>query len=266
MPLLLSPGIAELEQVGCGYSEAYLGQNLDPYLQADKAAGLITYDDAVFMFENLVHPAERDQLLLRGEGRPAELGRPGTEHHPRRATTEDGGRRHRGDGLRHPRCVHALPLLPPAAAVPVPSPRRPRAGFLEKVLDCNRHRRGHAPVRQCRRHDEAGPAPVGLHRATRSGISPWARPAAPVSGRAWGATSPTRRVTPWKDSPTLERLLELTLNNGYRPAHQDAGRARDRRPRESFKDLRGAVQRPSRQQLQFTEDVAPPGGLDLATC
>ena len=32
---------AELEQVGCGYSEAYLGQNFDPYLQADKAAGLI---------------------------------------------------------------------------------------------------------------------------------------------------------------------------------------------------------------------------------
>ena len=45
---------AELEQVGCGYSEAYLGQNLDPYFQADKAAGLIDYDDAVFMFENLV--------------------------------------------------------------------------------------------------------------------------------------------------------------------------------------------------------------------
>ena len=33
--------VAELEQVGCGYSEAYLGQNLEPYYQADKAAGLI---------------------------------------------------------------------------------------------------------------------------------------------------------------------------------------------------------------------------------
>ena len=44
---------AELEQVGCGYSEAYLGQKLDPYFQADKAAGLIDYDDAVFMFQNL---------------------------------------------------------------------------------------------------------------------------------------------------------------------------------------------------------------------
>ena len=46
--------VAEIEQVGCGYSEAYLGQNLEPYYQADKAAGLVTYDDAVFMFQNLV--------------------------------------------------------------------------------------------------------------------------------------------------------------------------------------------------------------------
>lgn len=45
--------LAELEQVGCGYSEAYLGQNLEPYYQADKAAGLVSYEDAVFMFENL---------------------------------------------------------------------------------------------------------------------------------------------------------------------------------------------------------------------
>ena len=35
---------AELEQVGCGYSEAYLGQNLEPYYQRDKAAGLVGTD------------------------------------------------------------------------------------------------------------------------------------------------------------------------------------------------------------------------------
>ena len=44
---------AELEQVGCGYSEAYLGQNLEPYYQADKAAGLIGPEDATFMLQNL---------------------------------------------------------------------------------------------------------------------------------------------------------------------------------------------------------------------
>jgi trans-4-hydroxy-L-proline dehydratase len=46
--------VAEIEQVGCGYSEAYLGQNLEPFYQADKAAGLIGYEEATFMFENLV--------------------------------------------------------------------------------------------------------------------------------------------------------------------------------------------------------------------
>ena len=45
--------VAELEQVGCGYSQAYLGQNLEPFYQADKAAGLISYDDASFMLKNL---------------------------------------------------------------------------------------------------------------------------------------------------------------------------------------------------------------------
>ena len=44
---------AELEQVGCGYSEAYLGQNLEPYYQRDKAAGLIGPEDATFMLQNL---------------------------------------------------------------------------------------------------------------------------------------------------------------------------------------------------------------------
>ncbi len=46
--------IAEMEQVGCGYSEAYLGQNLEPFYQRDKEAGLITYEDATFMFRNLI--------------------------------------------------------------------------------------------------------------------------------------------------------------------------------------------------------------------
>jgi hypothetical protein len=44
---------AELEKVSCGYSEAYLGQNLEPYYQRDKAAGLITPEDATFMLQNL---------------------------------------------------------------------------------------------------------------------------------------------------------------------------------------------------------------------
>ena len=70
---------AELEQVGCGYSEAYLGQNLEPYYQADKAAGLIGPEDNVHAPEPL-HQAERNRLLLWREGRHTELRRLGAEH------------------------------------------------------------------------------------------------------------------------------------------------------------------------------------------
>ncbi|MFZ0611279.1 MAG: pyruvate formate lyase family protein [Desulfobacterales bacterium] len=45
--------VAELEQIGCGYSEAYLGQNLEPYYQADKAAGLLDAEGATFILKNL---------------------------------------------------------------------------------------------------------------------------------------------------------------------------------------------------------------------
>ena len=44
---------AEIEQVGCGYSEAYLGQNLEPFYQRDKAAGLIGPEEATYLLELL---------------------------------------------------------------------------------------------------------------------------------------------------------------------------------------------------------------------
>ena len=50
VPLLL-PHRAEIEQVGCGYSEAYLGQNLEPFYQRDKAAGLIGPEEATYLLK-----------------------------------------------------------------------------------------------------------------------------------------------------------------------------------------------------------------------
>jgi formate C-acetyltransferase len=41
----------ELEQVGCGYSEAYLGRGLDPFYQKDKAAGLIGPEEATYLLK-----------------------------------------------------------------------------------------------------------------------------------------------------------------------------------------------------------------------
>ena len=90
--------VAELEQVGCGYSQAYLGQNLEPFYQADKAAGLITYDDAVFMFKNLVIRLNEinyyygEKVAIQNS---ADLGQSITLA----GYTEDGERCHRGNGL-----------------------------------------------------------------------------------------------------------------------------------------------------------------------
>lgn len=41
----------ELEQVGCGYSEAYLGRDLEPFYQKDKAAGLISQEEATYLLK-----------------------------------------------------------------------------------------------------------------------------------------------------------------------------------------------------------------------
>ena len=148
---------AEIEQVGCGYSEAYLGQNLEPFYQRDKAAGLIGPEEATYLLEAPVRQAERDRLLLRREGRARELRRPRPEHHPRRLHRRRG-RRHRGDGLPDPRC-REVPEAAPAAAVlllhgederqvPREGPRR------------HRHRRRHAAVRQRRRDGQTRPQPL----------------------------------------------------------------------------------------------------------
>ena len=105
---------AELEQVGCGYSEAYLGQNFEPFYQRDKAAGLIGPEDATFMLQNLFIKLNEIGYYYRREGRHAELCRPGSEHLARRLY-RGWGRCHRGNGLPDPRCIQ-LPALATASA------------------------------------------------------------------------------------------------------------------------------------------------------
>ena len=60
---------AEIEQVGCGYSEAYFGQNLEPFYQRDKAGRPDRSGRGDLPAEAPVHQAERDRLLLRKKGR-----------------------------------------------------------------------------------------------------------------------------------------------------------------------------------------------------
>jgi hypothetical protein len=189
---------AELEQVGCGYSEAYLGQNLEPFYQADKAAGLITYDDASSCSEPR-HQAERDRLLLWREGRLAELRRPGTEHHPGGYTEDGDDATAEMDYVILDACGYLQLPQPPLTCALHGADERQVPGEGPR---CHRHRCGHASVRQRRCDDEAGPQSIG--DSERKGIT-LGKPGAPVSAPAWEATSPTRPVTRWKGSPTWAR-------------------------------------------------------------
>ncbi len=44
--------ISQLEQVGCGYSNGFLGQVLEPFYQKDKAEGKITPEEAVYLLKH----------------------------------------------------------------------------------------------------------------------------------------------------------------------------------------------------------------------
>ena len=194
--------IAELEQVGCGYSEAYLGQNLEPYFQADKAAGLIDYDDAVFMFKNLTIKLNEinyyygEKVALQNS---ADLGQSITLA----GYTEDGG-----DATAEMDYV-----ILDACDIPVTAPAS---------VVCSAHRKNAGQSSSKKPSIVIGTG-VGMpqfvnadimlkralylwgHTERNAAIFPWARPGAPVSGRVWEATSRTRQVTRWKDSPTSAR-------------------------------------------------------------
>ena len=109
-----------------------LGQNMEPYYQRDKAAGLVTYDDADLHVQEPRHQAERDRLLLWQKGRHPELCRPGTEYYPC-GLYRGRGRCHRGNGLRDPRCMY-IPGFAPASAVMCAHRRHIRANSSKKSL------------------------------------------------------------------------------------------------------------------------------------
>ena len=76
---------AEIEQVGCGYSEAYLGQNMEPFYQARQGS---RFDQVLkkqpIMLENLFIKLNEIGYYYGEKVALAKLCRPGSEHHPRR--------------------------------------------------------------------------------------------------------------------------------------------------------------------------------------
>jgi trans-4-hydroxy-L-proline dehydratase len=238
--------IAEIEQVGCGYSEAYLGQNFEPFYQADKAAGLIGYDEAVFLFENLVIKLNEigyyygEKVALQNS---ADLGQSITLG----GFTEDGE-----DATAEMDYV----VLDACSYLHLPQPplsccwtERMSGKFLEKVLDVigtgigmPQFVNGDVMVKRALNLFADSKKGLTLEKARRTCI-----------GACVGSYVPYETGHPVEGQPNLGKVLELTMNNGYDPRtkQQIGPKSGDPETFKTFEELYAAFE----QQLQFNEDV-----------
>jgi pyruvate formate-lyase/glycerol dehydratase family glycyl radical enzyme len=240
--------VAELEQVGCGYSEAYLGQNLEPFYQADKAAGLLTYEDAVFMFENLVIKLNQinyyygEKVAIQNS---ADLGQSITLA----GYTEDGDdATAEMDYVILDACGYLMLPQPPlsCAVTPLTSGK-----FLEKVLDVIATGVGMPQFVN---------AEVMLKRALylwghtdRVGDLPLSKARRTCVGACVGSYVPYETGHPVEGQPNLGKILELTLNDGFDPRtkKQIGPKTGDPEKFKNFEELYAAFEK----QLQFCEDT-----------
>jgi len=240
--------VAELEQVGCGYSQAYLGQNLEPFYQADKAAGLVSYDDAVFMFENLVIKLNEinyyygEKVAIQNSadlGQSITLG--GYSEDGDDATAEM-------DFVVLDACGYLTLPQPPLSCALTP---RTSGKFIEKVLDVIGTGVGmpqfvNADVMMKRalhlwgHNDRVGDLP--LSKARRSCV-----------GACVGSYLPYETGHPVEGQPNLAKVLELTLNDGFDPRTktQVGPKSGDPVKFKDFEELYAAFEK----QLQFCEDT-----------
>ena len=207
--------IAELEQIGCGYSQAYLGQNLEPFYQADKAAGLITYEDAVFMFKNLTIKLNEINYYY-GEriakANSADLGQSITLA----GYSEDGG-----DATAEMDYVIldsslylALPQPPLTCALTPHTPGK----FIEKVLDVIGTGIG---LPQFVNADIMMKRALHLWGHTeRNGDLPLWKARRTCIGACVGSYIPYETGHPVEGQPNLGKIIELTMNNGFDPRTQ----------------------------------------------
>jgi pyruvate formate-lyase/glycerol dehydratase family glycyl radical enzyme len=239
---------AELEQIGCGYSEAYLGQNFEPFYQRDKAAGLVTYDDAVFMFENLVIKLNEIGYYY-GEAvakqNSADLGQSITLA----GYTEDGDdATAEMDYVILDACEYlALPQPPLSCAL---TPRTP-GKFLEKCLDLIGTGVGMPQFLN---------AEVMFKRALhlwgwteRKGYLPLGKARRTCVGACVGSYIPYETGHPVEGQPNLGKVMELTMNNGFDPRtkKQIGPKTGDPEKFKNFEELYAAFEK----QLQFCEDT-----------
>ncbi len=238
--------IAEIEQVGCGYSEAYLGQNFEPFYQRDKAAGLIGYEEAVFMFENLVIKLNEigyyygEKVAIQNSadlGQSITLG--GFTQDGEDATAEM-------DYVILDACNYLHLPQPPLTCCYT---ERMSGKFLEKVLDVigtgvgmPQFVNGNVMVKRALNLFAASKKGITLEQARRTCI-----------GACVGSYIPYETGHPVEGQPNLGKVLELMMNNGFDPrTKQQVGpKSGDPETFKNFEDLYAAFE----QQLQFNEEV-----------
>ena len=238
---------AEIEQVGCGYSEAFLGQNLEPFYQADKAAGLVGPEEATFMLENLFIKLNEigyyygERVALQNS---ADLGQSITL----------GGYTENGEDATAEMDYH---ILSAAEYLALPQPplscaytERMSGKFLEKVLDvigtgCGMPQFVNAEVMFKRALHLWGHTKVGdltLAKARRTCV-----------GACVGSYIPYETGHPVEGQPNLGKVVELTMNNGLDPRtkKQIGPKSGDPEKFKDFEELYAAFEK----QLQFCEDT-----------
>ncbi len=237
---------AEIEQVGCGYSEAYLGQNFEPFYQRDKAAGLIGPDEATFMLKNLFIKLNEvgyyygKQVALANSadlGQSISLG----------GFTEDGE-----DATAEMDYL----ILDAANYLHLPQPPltcvytdKMSGKFLEKVLDVIGTGIG---MPQFVNGEVMMIRALNLFASSKNGLT-LEKARRTCIGACVGSYIPYETGHPVEGQPNLGKVLELTMNNGFDPRtkKQIGPKSGDPVTFKNFEELYAAFAK----QLQFTEDT-----------
>ena len=237
---------AEIEQVGCGYSEAYLGQNFEPFYQRDKAAGLIGYEEAAFMFENLVIKLNEigyyygEKVALQNSadlGQSISLG----------GFTEDGeDATAEMDYVILDACNYLHLPQPPLSCIYT---ERMSGKFLEKVLDVIGTGIG---MPQFVNGDVMLKRAINLFADSEKGIT-LEKARRTCIGACVGSYIPYETGHPVEGQPNLGKILELTMTNGFDPRikKQVGPKSGDPETFKTFEELYEAFEK----QLQFNEEV-----------
>ena len=237
---------AEIEQVGCGYSEAYLGQNFEPFYQRDKAAGLVGPEEATFMLQNLFIKLNEigyyygEKVLLQNS---ADLGQ----------SISLGGFTEEGEDATAEMDYH---ILQASKYLHLPQPpltcvytNKMSSKFLDKVLDVigtgvgmPQFTNGDVMVKRALNLFASSKKGLTLEKARRTCI-----------GACVGSYVPYETGHPVEGQPNLGKVLELTMNNGYDPRTQQQIGPKTGDP-ETFKDFE-ELYAAFEKQMTFNEEV-----------